>query len=94
MSPTLKTIRMVESELKKADGFIKVAELKRKLPKKVNHTVLMEILEYLEQIGHIGISLKGVLYIYNPSKKLQQEMVKGYEISAQDLRKNIGREYK
>ena len=44
-SPTLNTILMVEETLKDADSLITVADLKKKLPKKVNNNTLMIILE-------------------------------------------------
>jgi hypothetical protein len=66
-SPTLRTILMVENALKKSDNsLIKIAELKRSLPKQVNHTVLMEILRYLEESHKIAVSLDGIVWIHNP----------------------------
>mgnify|MGYP001583106656 CR=1 FL=1 len=50
-SPTLNTVFMVEETLKNTDeSVISVAELKRKLPKQINHNTLKLILEYLEGI--------------------------------------------
>ena len=46
--PTLNTVIMVEKTLKKInESVISIAELKRKLPKQVNHNTLMIILRYL-----------------------------------------------
>ena len=60
-SPTLNTVLMVEEVLKNAGEVIKVAELKRKLPKKVMHQTLLTILDHLQVSGKIIISTKGVL---------------------------------
>lgn len=78
-SPTLNTVLMVEDVLKK-EGNIKIAELKRKLPKQVNHNTLMVILEYLERSGKIYAGLKGITWIYNPSEKLKRAIAKGIEV--------------
>jgi len=62
-SPTLNTVRMVEETLKNADRFITISELKRKLPKQVNHNTLKIILEYLERNNKIDVSLNGIAYM-------------------------------
>ena len=65
-SPTLNTVIMVEETLKNMEGsIITIAELKRRLPKQVNHNVLKIILEYLEASNKIAVSLKGITWIYN-----------------------------
>ena len=80
-SPTLNTVLMVEDVLKKMEGSVmKVAELKRKLPKQVNHSTLMIVLEYLEKSGKILVGLKGITWIYNPSEKLRKAIARGLEI--------------
>ena len=63
--PTLNTILMVEDTLKNSKQKFKkdvlsVAELKKKLPRKVNHITLMIILEYLEKSKKIEVKLKGI----------------------------------
>ena len=63
--PTLNTILMVEDTLKNSKQKFKkdvlsVAELKKKLPRKVNHITLMMILEYLEKSKKIETKLKGI----------------------------------
>jgi hypothetical protein len=79
-SPTLKTIKMVEDILKSLDKYtITFAGLKRKLPKKVNHNTLKEIIRYLEQSGKVYIDMEGITWIYNPSKKLARAIEEGYE---------------
>ena len=77
-SPTLNTILMVETILKSMDeSLIKIPELKKRLPKQINHNTLMIILEYLEASGKIAVSLKGLTWIHNNSKKLQAQIRKG-----------------
>jgi hypothetical protein len=61
--PTLNTILMVEDTLKKTKEVISVADLKRKLPKQVNHITLIVILEYLERSKKIAVTLKGIMWI-------------------------------
>ena len=59
--PTLNTVIMVEDTLKKSkEEVVSVAELKRKLPRKVNHITLMIILDYLEKSKKIDVKLKGI----------------------------------
>ena len=54
--PTLNTVIMVEETLKKmGDSVVSVAELKRNLPRQVNHNTLLVILEYLNQSNKIAI---------------------------------------
>ncbi|MCK4670823.1 MAG: hypothetical protein KAT43_06480, partial [Nanoarchaeota archaeon] len=50
-SPTLNTVLMVEDTLKEAGEVITIAELKRRLPKKVMHQTLIQILDYLQMSG-------------------------------------------
>ena len=79
--PTLNTVMMVEETLKNIDeSVISVAELKRKLPRKVNHITLMVILEYLERSGKIVAGLKGITWIYTDSRILKELIRKGTEI--------------
>lgn len=63
-SPTLDTILMVENVLKKNKDSIKIAELKRKLPKQVNHNTLMIIFEYLEESKKILMTIKGINWVH------------------------------
>jgi hypothetical protein len=81
-SPTLNTIMMVEETLQGMDeSAIKVAELKRRLPKQVNHNTLMTILEYLEHSNKILVSLKGITWTHNSSQKLRKAIEEGTEIA-------------
>lgn len=79
--PTLNTVIMIEDTLKKSNkSLISVADLKRKLPKQVNHNTLMLILSYLEQSGKIITSLKGITWTFNQNKNLEKEISKGLRL--------------
>lgn len=78
-SPTLNTIIMVEETLKNSkNSIITIAELKRELPRQVNHIGLKVILEYLEQSRKIAVSLKGITWAHNEDQKMQQALQKGF----------------
>jgi hypothetical protein len=77
-SPTLNTVIMVEEALKNApDSIVKVSQLKRLLPKQINHNTLKVILEYFERTNKIAVSLKGMTWIENDSPKLREAIAKG-----------------
>ncbi|MFH1182403.1 MAG: hypothetical protein V1702_05575 [Candidatus Woesearchaeota archaeon] len=78
-SPNLNTILMVENTLKNSGELMKIAELKRILPKKVMHQTLMEILDYLQLSGKILIGTKGVLWIYTEPEEMKKLMRRGVE---------------
>ncbi|MGI0141324.1 MAG: hypothetical protein ACREBF_01585 [Candidatus Micrarchaeales archaeon] len=75
-SPTLNTVLMVEKVLKDSKQLIKIAELKRRLPRKVMHGTLLEILDYLQESGKILITAKGVVWTYTP-RDLMEKLKKG-----------------
>ena len=79
-SPTLNTVLMVEDVLREAGEPITVAELKRRLPKKVMHQTLIQILDYLQFSGKIMIGTKGVIWIYNPNPNLRKAISTGLEL--------------
>jgi len=80
-SPTLNTVIMVEKTLQKIDGsIITVAELKRKLPRQVNHNTLMIILNYLEEGNKIAVSLKGITWIKNSNPNLRKAIARGLQL--------------
>jgi hypothetical protein len=80
-SPTLNTVIMVENTLMNMDKSIfTVADIKKKLPKQVNHRTLMIILSYLEECNKILVSIKGITWIHNTSPRLRKEISKGLEI--------------
>lgn len=80
-SPTLNTVIMVENTLKNMDqSVITIAELKRKLPRQVNHNTLKFILEYLELSNKIIVTMRGITWIHNPNPNLQKAIAKGIEL--------------
>lgn len=78
--PNLKTVLMVEDVLKKANNMMSREELKKKLPTKIMHQTLNVILNYLENSGKILDGRKGILWIYNPSPKLDKAIKEGVEL--------------
>ena len=79
-SPTLNTVLMVEEILRKSRQAIKIAELKRRLPKKVMHSTLIKILNYLQMSGKILLSTKGIVWIYIPREDLNKMISSGIEL--------------
>ena len=80
-SPTLNTVLMVEKTLEKMDQSIfTIADIKKQLPKQVNHRTLKNILLYLEESNKIYVSIKGITWIHNASPRLRKEISKGLEI--------------
>ena len=71
---------MVEEVLKEVGELITVSELKRKLPRKVMHQTLLQILDYLQYSGKIIIGTKGILWIYTERKELDELIKRGTEI--------------
>ena len=80
-SPTLNTVLMVEKTLKEMDGsLISVAELKRNLPRQVNHNVLKIILIYLEESNKIAVTMKGITWIHNNNSEMRKAISRGLEL--------------
>lgn len=80
-SPTLNTVLMVEDTLRNMDeSVVTIAELKRKLPKQVNHNTLKVILQYLEESNKIAVSLKGITWIANTNANLRKAIATGLEL--------------
>ncbi len=80
-SPTLNTVIMVEEVIRNMEGsVITVAELKRKLPRKVNHNKLKIILRYLEESNKILFTTDGITWIFNPNPNLRKAISKGLEL--------------
>jgi hypothetical protein len=80
-APTLNTILMVEDTLKKMQGsLMTVPELKRKLPRQVNHQALKAILEYLEDCSKIMVSMRGITWIHNTNPNLARAIASGKEM--------------
>ena len=78
--PSLKTVLMVENTLKKQNNLITREKLKEKMPKKIMHQTLNVVLNYLESSGKILDGRRGILWIYNPSPKLDKAIKQGVEI--------------
>ncbi|MHB1830593.1 MAG: hypothetical protein ACYCO0_04335 [Candidatus Micrarchaeaceae archaeon] len=79
-SPTLNTVLMVEQTLRDSKEVIKISELKRRLPRKVMHATLLEILNYLQESGKILITTKGVVWTYVPSELMNKLKKGGLEL--------------
>ena len=75
--PNLKTVLMVEEVLKNAEEPLSKKEIKELLPKGIMHQTLNLILEYFENRGMIAFTSQGIVWIYNPSPKLQAAIDKG-----------------
>lgn len=78
--PNLKTVLMVERVLKTANNLITRQEIKKRLPNKIMHQTLNVILKYLEDSGKILDGRKGILWIHNPSPKLDKAIKEGMEL--------------
>ena len=76
-SPTLNTILMVEDVLKEDGELLTVAELKRRLPKKVMHQTLLQLIDYLQLRGKIIIGTKGILCAHTERKNLDAILKRG-----------------
>lgn len=80
-SPTLNTVLMVEDVLKNMEeSVISIAELKRRLPRQVNHNTIMVILEYLEISNKILVTMRGITWIHNPNPNLEKAIAEGLEL--------------
>jgi hypothetical protein len=79
-SPTLNTVIMVEKTLSGSKEMLKVAELKRRLPRQVMHGTLIQILDYLQQSGKILFTPKGAVWIYRPQHELEFMKKGGLEL--------------
>ncbi len=80
-APTLNTVLMVENTLKNAEeSVVSIPELKRHLPRQVNHNTLMVILQYLEESNKIAVTLKGITWIHNSNPNLRKAVAQGMEL--------------
>ena len=78
--PNLKTVLMVEEVLQKANKPLTREQLKNKMKRQVMHQTLNVILKYLEDSGKIIDGRKGIVWIYNPSPKLDKAIKEGVEL--------------
>ncbi|MCD4739756.1 hypothetical protein K8R43_01035 [archaeon] len=79
-SPTLNTVIMIERTIEKAGEPLTLAELKRKLPRKVMHSTLLAVLDYLQESGKIIITTKGVVWIFAPRKEIEAMKKRGIQL--------------
>ena len=71
--PNLNTVLMIEKSLKEhKDKPLKVAEIKKELPKKIMHSTLIIALEYLWESGKIIYGPKGIQWIYSQPEHLKK----------------------
>lgn len=79
--PTLNTVIMVENVLKNMkESVISVAELKRRLPRQVNHNTLILIIDYLDKSNKIAIGIRGITWIHNANPNLRKALNNGLEL--------------
>ncbi len=79
-SPNLNTVVMVEDTLREAGELLTLAEIKRRLPRKVMHQTLLQILDYLQMSGKVMIGTKGILWIFAQRKELEKLASRGMEL--------------
>ncbi len=80
-SPTLNTVLMVENVIKNSkNSIITIPQIKRALPKQVNHNTLRVVLEYLEVSGKIAVTLRGITWVHNTNQNLRNAISKGLEL--------------
>lgn len=79
--PKLSTVLMVEDFLKKhKDMPMKIADIKKKLPKQIMHQTLMVILAYLWRSGKIIYGPRGIQWIYSPPEHLKKMFENALEV--------------
>ena len=80
-APNLNTVIMVENTLKNMEeSVVTIPELKRKLPRQVNHNTLKVILEYLEVSNKILVTMRGITWVHNPNPNLRKAIAEGLEL--------------
>ena len=79
--PNLNTVLMVEDFLKvHRDVPIKIADIKKQLPKQVMNETLKVILEYLWKSGKIIYGPKGIQWIYSEPEHLRRMLENTLEV--------------
>ena len=79
--PNLNTVLMVEDFLKEyRDRPIKIADIKKQLPKQIMHQTLQVILEYLWKSGKIIYGPRGVQWIYSEPQHLKKMFEDALEV--------------
>ena len=79
--PNLTTVLMVEDFLRQhRDLPMKIAEIKRQLPKQIMHETLKVVLEYLWTSGKIIYGPRGVQWIYVEPEHLRKMLENALEV--------------
>jgi hypothetical protein len=80
-SLTHNAILLVENALQNCpNSVMTISELKKALPKQIDHKILMKILEHLENGNKIVIGRKGITWIYNNNKNLRNAIRNGRKL--------------
>ncbi|HZY94946.1 MAG TPA: hypothetical protein VFE98_08860 [Candidatus Bathyarchaeia archaeon] len=69
--PTLKTVLMIENQIRKAGSYPTKKELWESLPKGVQYQTLNLVLDYLESSRKILMNKGEIVWTFPSSKKLQ-----------------------
>jgi len=77
--PNLSTVLAVERVLRKSGVPLSKNEIKRRLGAGIMHQTLNVVIDYLEDRGLVYVGSKGVLWIYNPNRKLRKAIDDGIE---------------
>ncbi len=75
-APTLRTVIMVEETIRglTTTSAASIADIKRSLPKQVNHNALMSVLAYLERTHSIKVTLHGVSWIKKGTVRSEKQV--------------------
>src|SRR3989442_5946631 len=63
--PTLQTLQMVESVLRKQSKPVSLNRIKELLPRKVMHPTLRMAIEHYKRLGCVAEGSKGVMWVFN-----------------------------
>ena len=79
--PNLNTVLMVEDFLQKhRDLPLKIADLKKQLPKQIMHKTLTVILEYLWRSGKVIYGPRGIQWVYTQPEHLRKMIENALEV--------------
>ncbi|MCK4327528.1 MAG: hypothetical protein KAW41_03555 [Candidatus Diapherotrites archaeon] len=79
-SPTLNTVLMIEETLEGAGEPLTLAELKRELPRKVMHSTLLQVLDYLQESGKVLLTTKGIVWVFAPRQEIEAMKNRGIQL--------------
>ena len=68
--PTLETVHMVESVLRKSPAPLSLNKIKSLLPRKVMHSTLRDAIEHYKRLGCVTEGSKGVMWTLNADPDL------------------------